>query len=159
MQDRHKSARTLNASAEASHPDRRYQNLHSLRHGIQREDDEFFHEKSKKTQSLPADTCLLFGSGRHLSQNKIWPQKFCFMHVLQSLEGRCSNKYSLLKLTGNEDNYFPLRSGVQCRLSADFTDCGSGNCWPWPHLIWAAVSLFKGEEYIEDWDFQEIILI
>lgn len=35
------------------------------------EADEFFHEMSKKTRSLPADTCLLYGSGRHLSQNKI----------------------------------------------------------------------------------------
>lgn len=101
---------------------------------------ELFHEKSKKTCQ---QTRLLFGSGRHLSQNKIWPQKFFFIHVLQSLEDRCSNKYSLFKLTGNEDNYFPLRSGMQCRLSADLTDCGSGNCWAWPHLIWAAVSLLK----------------
>lgn len=123
------------------------------------EADGFFHGMSKKTQSLPANTCLLFDSGRHLPQNKIWPQKFFFTHILQSLEERCSNKYSLFELTGNEDNYFPLRSGMQCRLSADWTACGSGNCWAWPHLIWAALSLFKGEEYIEDWNFQEIILI
>lgn len=88
------------------------------------EADGFFPETSKKTQSLPADTCLLFGSGRHPSQNKIWPQKFFFRHVLQSLEERCSNKYPLLKLTGNEDNYFPLRSGMQCK---DF--CWLNSLW------------------------------
>lgn len=157
MQNRHKSARTLHAKH------------HTLTGAIRisipsdmenrEEADKFLHEKSKKTPSLPADSDLLFGTGRHQSQNKIWPQQFLLTHVLQSLEDRCSNKYCLLKLIGNEDNYFPLRSGMQCRFSADLTDCGSGNCWAWPHLIWAAVSLFKGEEFIEEWDFQEIILI
>lgn len=85
--------------------------------------------------------------------------KAFLMHVLKPLEDRCSNNYTLFNSTGNEDNYFPLRSGIQHKLSADLTDFESGNCWPWPHLIRAAVSLFKREEYIEDSDFQEITLI
>lgn len=85
--------------------------------------------------------------------------KAFLMHVLKALEDRCSNNYSLFGSTGNEDNYFPLRSGIQHELSADLTDFESGNCWAWPHLIRALVSLFKREEYIEDSDFQEITLI
>lgn len=74
------------------------------------EAEEFFQAMNKTTLSLPVDRCLSFGTGRHLSQNLT--TKAFLMHILKSLEDRCSNTYSLFNSTDNEDNYFPLRSGM-----------------------------------------------